>query len=109
MRWKSSAIRSHARNTVSDSYAVLALLLAEAGADRVKELLHEASLDQREIFITAVSWARADASNFLIHTEALARWIEGGWGGFSRFNGFRARRVKPLKRFTRGSRVFPPG
>ena len=45
------------RATVFDSFAVLALLFAEPGKDIVKQLLNEASLDSRDIFITTVNWA----------------------------------------------------
>jgi predicted nucleic acid-binding protein len=45
------------RNTVFDSYAVLALLFAEPGKDVVKQMLQEASQDSRDIFITTVNWA----------------------------------------------------
>jgi len=43
--------------TVFDSYAVLALLFKETGAERVEELLHAAAVADRPILITAMNWA----------------------------------------------------
>jgi ribonuclease VapC len=45
------------RATVFDSYAVLALFFGEAGTEQVEELLHEASIANRPVLMTAMNWA----------------------------------------------------
>ena len=45
------------RATVFDSYAVLALLFEEPGADQVEQLFHDAALAHQPVLITAMNWA----------------------------------------------------
>ncbi len=45
------------RAIVFDSYAVLALLFEEPGAERVEELLHTAGIADRPVLMTAMNWA----------------------------------------------------
>lgn len=45
------------RATVFDSYAILALLFDEPGADQVEQLLHDAALAHQPVLITAMNWA----------------------------------------------------
>ena len=45
------------RATVLDSYAVLALLFEEPGAERVEQLLHEPAVADSPALITAMNWA----------------------------------------------------
>ena len=60
------------RNTVFDSYAVLALLFAEPGKDIVKQLLQEASQDSRDVFITTINWA--EVSYRVIRKNGPSDW-----------------------------------
>jgi predicted nucleic acid-binding protein len=45
------------RATVFDSYAVLAFLFKEPGAEQVKDILHQAATADQPVLITAVNWA----------------------------------------------------
>ncbi|MEI6084356.1 MAG: type II toxin-antitoxin system VapC family toxin [Verrucomicrobiota bacterium] len=60
------------RNTVLDSHAVLALLFAEDGKDTIKQLFREASIDQRELYITTVNWA--EVGYRVIRENGAAAW-----------------------------------
>jgi len=54
---RSAAYETILRTVIFDSYALLALLFDEPGADRVEETLHEAAIADKPVLITAVNRA----------------------------------------------------
>ena len=49
--------RSGLRNSILDSYAVLAFLFHEKGSEKIRELLEKAAASDKVLFITAPNWA----------------------------------------------------
>jgi predicted nucleic acid-binding protein len=45
------------KTTVLDASALLAMFFGEPGMDKMRELFHKASEDDRPVFISAVNWA----------------------------------------------------
>lgn len=59
---------------VFDSFAVLAYLYNETGADKVKQTLHMALMDKAEIYLSSVNWT--EISYISRRKSGLQEWQE---------------------------------
>ena len=59
-------------NVVLDSFALIAFLRDEAGADLVEQLLHDAATGQCQLWMTEVNYA--EVRYILTRKEGLATW-----------------------------------